>query len=278
MSGQPTRDFHYRQEDFDAVRTRIHEAAGIWLADSKQQMVYSRIVRRLRALGLTRFSDYLKVLDREHDELELFINALTTNLTSFFRENHHFDALKIYIQQHQARKEPMRIWCAAASTGEEPYSIAITAMSATGSLTPNVSIMASDINSQVLATARRGVYAASRIEELDLDTKKRFFLRGKGDKEGLVRVRPELMRLIDFQRLNLLDTHWPIKGGLDVIFCRNVMIYFNKDTQSTILKRMVPLLKPGGLYIAGHSESLGRDVGGLENAGKTVYRRVGGAV
>ncbi|EAR07738.1 CheR family methyltransferase [Reinekea blandensis] len=278
MSKQPTRDFRYQQEDFDAIRTRIHEAAGIWLADSKQQMVYSRIVRRLRALGLTQFSDYLKVLDKEHDELELFINALTTNLTSFFRESHHFEALKTYIQQHHSTKAPIRIWCAAASTGEEPYSIAITAMSATGSLVPNVSIFASDINSQVLATAQRGVYAESRIEDLDLDMKRRFFLRGKGDKEGLVRVRPELKRLIEFHRLNLLDQRWPIKDGLDVIFCRNVMIYFNKETQSTVLKRMVPMLKLGGLYIAGHSESLGRDIRGLESAGKTVYRRIGGGI
>ncbi|WP_108125755.1 CheR family methyltransferase [Saccharospirillum mangrovi] len=267
-------EFDYDEADFEAIRKRIRQAAGIQLGDSKRQMVYSRIVRRLRSLNLNSFQQYLFYLDDHPNEIELFINALTTNLTSFFREPHHFKALnQILLERYQGGGRALRIWCAAASTGEEPYSIAMTACQTFESLTPPVQILATDIDSQVLRTAQMGVYPESRIKDLDPTLKRAYLLRGKGDKSGMVRMRPELGRLIRFQRLNLLDRQWDVKPGLDVIFCRNVMIYFDKSTQMSLLDRMVPLLSDDGYYIAGHSETIDRNFRALRLVGKTLYQR-----
>lgn len=265
-------EFDYDEADFDAIRDRIRKAAGIKLGDSKRQMVYSRIVRRLRSLNLNSFQQYLGFLDQHPDEIELFINALTTNLTSFYREPHHFQSLSDILKERHAGQQ-LRIWCAAASTGEEPYSIAMTACETFASLKPPVEILATDIDSQVLNTARLGVYAENRVKSLDASLKKAYLLKGKGEKSGLVRVRPELTRLIRFQRLNLLDQRWDIKPGLDVIFCRNVMIYFDRPTQQALLDHMVPLLSPQGYYIAGHSETIDRSYTALRLVGKTIYQR-----
>ena len=168
-------------------------------------------------------------------------------------------------------KAPLSIWCSAASTGEEPYSIAITMCEAFGTLTPPVSIIATDIDTNVLETAANGVYPVERIEKMAQDRVKRFFQRGKGERSDLVRVRPELRQLITFKPLNLLAPSWPVSGGFDVIFCRNVMIYFDKPTQSQILARFVPLMKPEGLLFAGHSENFMYASDSLKLRGKTVY-------
>ncbi len=268
----PTREFHFTHADFERIRKLIHEQAGICLAPIKQDMVYSRLARRLRALKLTTFAQYVAVLESgDQREWETFVNSLTTNLTSFFREAHHFDILRRHLLQAQYR--PLRIWCSAASTGEEPYSLAITACEAFDSLTPPVEILASDIDTSVLATAQRGVYAMERIERLSPERLRRFFLKGTGTQAGHATVRPELQRLITFVRINLLDTRWPIQGPMDALFCRNVMIYFDKPTQYQILRRFAPLLRPEGLLFAGHSESFLHAADLFRSMGRTVYER-----
>ncbi|MDO8313161.1 MAG: CheR family methyltransferase [Sideroxyarcus sp.] len=269
---QEMREFSYTQDDFERVRNLLYQHAGINLSASKDQMVYSRLARRLRSLRLRSFTEYFGYLDRHEAEWQQFINALTTNLTSFFRENHHFDMLAAHVRKHAHERRPLRIWCSASSTGEEPYSLAMTMIEALGSLTPAVEIIASDIDTGVLSTARAGVYPDQRVEQLELARKKSFFLRGKGAQLGNVRVRQELQALIEFRQINLLDADWGIAPGLDVIFCRNVMIYFDKPTQSKILERMIRLLRPDGLFFAGHSESFVHATHLVKLIERTVYR------
>ena len=262
--------FSFTPRDFARVRALIYRQAGISLAESKQEMVYSRLARRLRAKGLDSFEVYLDGLEsgRDSEEWEAFTNALTTNLTSFFREAHHFPILA----EHALKvKKPLTIWCSASSTGEEPYSIAMTLCEAFNTLTPPVSIVATDIDTNVLEAGATGVYAADRLEKMSSDRVRRFFQKGKGSRAGMVRVRPELRQLITFKTLNLLASSWPVNGQFDVIFCRNVMIYFDKPTQSKILSRFVPLMKPEGLLFAGHSENFMYVTDALKLRGKTVY-------
>lgn len=261
------REFEFTTADFERVRQLIYQQAGISLAPSKQDMVYSRLARRLRATGLTSFAAYLERLERgDHVEWEAFINSLTTNLTSFFREAHHFPILADHLRK-KATSEPFRIWCSASSTGEEPYSIAMTVLE-TVSLSTQVSIIASDIDTNVLATASAGEYGADRVERMTPERMRRFFDK-KGDRFV---AKTELKRLISFQRVNLLDQSWPLKGPFDVIFCRNVMIYFDKPTQYKILSRFAPLLQRDGLLIAGHSESFLHAANLFHSVGKTVYQ------
>jgi len=264
------KEFEFTARDFERVRGLIYKRAGIALADSKQEMVYSRLARRLRATGITSFVTYLDELERgsNDQEWEAFTNALTTNLTSFFREEHHFPLLAEHVSK---RKGPLEVWCSASSTGEEPYSIAITLCEAFGTLTPPAHIVATDIDTNVLNTASNGVYPLDRLDKLASERAKRFFLRGKGEQAGLVRVRPELRKMITFKQLNLLSDDWPVSGPFDAIFCRNVMIYFDKPTQGKILSRFAPLMKPDGLLFAGHSENFLYVTDAFKLRGKTVY-------
>jgi len=263
------REFHFNPEDFLQIQHLIRERAGINLSDSKNNLVYSRLVRRLRVLGMRHFSDYLDFLHRDEPELEKFINALTTNHTAFFRESHHFEALAEHIKCHPG--QPLKIWCAASSTGEEPYSIAIAVVEAYGTWTPPVKILATDIDSQVLEHAKRGVYALDRLSDMTIQRKKAFFQNGKGPHLGYARVKPELSALISFRRLNLLDEPWPMKGPFDIIFCRNVMIYFDKPTQMRLLGRMMQVLKTEGIYFAGHSEGFVHASEKVRLVGKSTY-------
>jgi chemotaxis protein methyltransferase CheR len=268
------KEFDFTRQDFERVRGLIYQRAGISLADSKQEMVYSRLARRLRATGIDSFAAYLDDLEagRMAAEWESFTNALTTNLTSFFREAHHFPLLAEHaVQVHRRTGQPLSVWCSAASTGEEPYSIAMTLCEAFDTLTPPVSIIATDIDTNVLATAGAGVYPMERVEKLEQARLRRFFLKGKGAQAGQVRVRPELRQLITFRPLNLLADDWALKGPFDTIFCRNVMIYFDKPTQRRILSRFVPLMKPDALLMAGHSENFLYVSDALRLRGKTVY-------
>mgnify|MGYP005839534149 CR=1 FL=1 len=262
--------FEFTARDFARVRELIYRQAGISLSESKQEMVYSRLARRLRARNMNSFEHYLDVLERSNDaeEWQAFTNALTTNLTAFFREAHHFPILAEHLKRSPA---PLSIWCSAASTGEEPYTIAMTACETFGTLTPPVSIVATDIDTNVLGTAANGVYPIERVDKLERDRLKRFFLRGKGDRAGYARVRPELRQLITFKPLNLLAANWPVSGPFDAIFCRNVMIYFDKPTQGRILERFVPLMKPEALLFAGHSENFMYASHAFKLRGKTVY-------
>ena len=269
-----TREFDFTKRDFDRVRRLIRERAGIALVDSKQDMVYSRLARRLRLLELNSFSEYLDRLESGKDagEWEAFTNALTTNLTSFFREPHHFEHLADLLIQ-RAPGERLLLWCAAASTGEEPYSIAITAAEAFGTLAPPVSILATDIDTQVLATAERGIYPLERIEGLSPERRRKFFRKGQGANSGNCRVIDELRSLVTFRRLNLLDPRYPLRGPFKAIFCRNVMIYFDKPTQYQLLQKMMPLLHRDGLFFAGHSESFFHASDLVIPCGRTIYRR-----
>ena len=270
---QSDREFEYTQRDFDQIRKRIYDRVGISLSPQKADMVYSRLARRLRLHRLTRFQDYLVLLDKgDETEWEAFTNALTTNLTSFFRESHHFPLLAEHLQARRGR--PATIWCSAASTGEEPYSIAITAVEALASFEAPVSILASDVDTNVLRKGEAGVYSADKVERLGPERLRRFFLKGSGEQAGMVRVRPELQRMITFRPVNLLSPTWPVRGPFDVIFCRNVMIYFDKETQAGILRRFAPLLQPDGLLFVGHSESLFHVSDTFRLRGKTVYERV----
>lgn len=264
------KEFAFTTNDFERVRALIYKRAGIALAESKQEMVYSRLARRLRATGMVSFATYLDELERGTNtaEWEAFTNALTTNLTSFFREAHHFPILAEHVRN---RKEPIEIWCSASSTGEEPYSIAMTLCEVFGNLTPPAHIIATDIDTNVLNTAANGVYALDRLDKLSPERAKRFFQKGKGPQEGLVRVRTELRQMITFKQLNLLSDSWPISGPFDAIFCRNVMIYFDKPTQGKILSRFAPLMKPDALLFAGHSENFLYVTDSFKLRGKTVY-------
>jgi len=266
-----TREFHFTKKDFDRVCKLIYDHAGISLSDSKQELVYSRLSRRLRATGLETFSDYLALLEsNDETEWEAFTNSLTTNLTSFFREPHHFPLLAEQVKALRG-KHPIVLWCSAASTGEEPYSMAMTVLDALGRDASQVSIVATDLDTNVLATARAGVYPEERVAKLSPDLVKRYFQRGTGSQAGMVRVRQELRDMITFRQLNLLHDDWSVRAPVDGIFCRNVMIYFDKQTQLSILKKFVPLLRSDGLLYAGHSESFHHADEYFKLRGKTVY-------
>jgi chemotaxis protein methyltransferase CheR len=265
------REFSFSIVDFERVRKLIYQHAGISLSPVKQDMVYSRLARRLRATGMQSFAQYLDALEKNGgDEWERFVNSLTTNLTSFFREPHHFPIFAEHIRK-LGTKRPVRVWCSAASTGEEPYSIAMTVAETFGSNVSHISIAASDLDTNVLATAQKGVYPIERVDKLSPERLHKFFLRGTGSQEGYVSVRPELKRMIEFQRINLLDSTYLVKGPLDIIFCRNVMIYFDKPTQYKILSRFAPMMQPDGLMFAGHSESFLHASDLFKSLGKTVY-------
>ncbi|MDE2613877.1 MAG: methyltransferase domain-containing protein [Burkholderiales bacterium] len=270
-------EFTLSATDFERVRQLIYQRAGISLHAGKQAMVYSRLSRRLREAGLRSFAEYLALLERggAEGEWQEFVNCLTTNLTAFFREEHHFVALVADLRARAAGQpgRPIRIWCNATSTGEEPYSLAMTTLEALGA-SAAVKIVASDIDTKVLATAQRGVYAAD-ARGLTPERLKRHFLRGTGANAGSIRVRPELARLIEFRTFNLTAPHWSSLGeAFDIVFCRNVMIYFDADTQRRVLERIHGVMNPGGLLYVGHSENFGDSRDLFRLRGKTVYEHV----
>lgn len=268
-------EFSFDSRDFERIRVLIYQRAGISLHAGKQAMVYSRISRRLRETQHRSFSSYLQWLeqatgpdaDREWQE---FVNSLTTNLTSFFREEHHFPLLAEALKERAGRQ--VRIWCNAASTGEEPYSLAMVVAETLGA-NPNCRIMASDIDTNVLATAQRGVYDAG-ARGLSPDRLKRHFLRGTGANSGMIRVKPELTRLIEFRPFNLMSTSWQLGDPYDIVFCRNVMIYFDAETQRRVLERMHRVMRPDALLFVGHSENFTDSKDLFSLRGKTVYARV----
>ena len=266
------REFAWTDADFDRVQALIYKRAGISLHDGKHAMVYSRLSRRLRETGHGSFDQYLGWLESsEGPEWQEFINALTTNLTSFFREQHHFEIFSDYLRSRPSGA-PCNVWCSAASTGEEPYSIVMTAFEALGQRS-NFKLVASDIDSKVLATAAQGVYKMDALRGLDAARVRNFFMRGKGANEGMVRVKPELRQCIEFMMVNLIRDDWPFKEHFDVVFCRNVMIYFDAHTQRQVLERLHRVMKPGSLLFVGHAENFSdsRDLFVLK--GKTAYER-----
>lgn len=267
------REFPWCDADFDKVQALIYQRAGISLHDGKHAMVYSRLARRLRETGHRSFSEYLHWLEG-HDgpEWQEFINALTTNLTSFFRERHHFDILAEHLQS-RPHHGTWKLWCSAASTGEEPYSILMTALEALGS-GARVSLVASDIDSKVLATAREGIYRVDGLKNLSEAQLQRFFLRGKDANLGRVRIKPELQRMVQFLSVNLVRDDWPFREPFDVVFCRNVMIYFDSKTQRQVLERIHRVMAPKGLLFVGHAENFSEARDLFVPKGKTVYERL----
>ena len=271
-AGMQGREFDWTDADFDRVQSMIYKRAGISLHDGKHAMVYSRLSRRLRDTGHHSFRDYLSWLESaEGPEWQEFVNALTTNLTSFFREQHHFEVFADFLKSKPAGAS-WRVWCSAASTGEEPYSIVMTALEALGQ-TCKFALTASDIDSKVLASAAQGIYRMDGLKGIDSNRMQEFFLRGKGGNDGMVRVKPELTRAIEFLIVNLIKDDWPFKEPFDAVFCRNVMIYFDVETQRKVLERIYRVMKPGALLFVGHAENFSdsRDLFVLK--GKTVYER-----
>jgi chemotaxis protein methyltransferase CheR len=267
------REFLWTSADFDHVQKLIYQRAGISLHDGKHAMVYSRLSRRLRETGHNSFREYLRWLEAtDGPEWQEFVNALTTNLTSFFREGHHFQVLAEYLRSIQSAGA-CKMWCSAASTGEEPYSIAMTATETLGS-NGNFSLIASDIDSKVLHTASQGIYKSDSLKGLDQARLQRFFMRGKAGNAGMAKVKQELRSKIDFLIVNLIRNDWPFRDPFDVVFCRNVMIYFDAITQRQVLERIHKVMKPGALLFVGHAENFSdsRDLFALK--GKTVYERV----
>jgi len=272
-AARPDVEFAFSPADFDRVRRLILQRAGISLHEGKQAMVYSRLSRRLRETAQPSFTSYLNWLEQHHGaagdaEWQEFINCLTTNLTSFFREAHHFDTLAEVLRARP--QQSWRIWCAAASTGEEPYSIAMVAAEVLGH--GRAQLLCSDIDTRVLATARQGVYDAG-ARGLDADRLKRHFLRGTGANAGRIRARPELARDLQWRRFNLMDAVWSLGEPFDLVFCRNVMIYFDAPSQRRVLERMHGVLRPGGLLFVGHSENFNESRDLFRLRGQTVYER-----
>jgi len=265
--------FVLTDRDFERVRRLIHDYAGISLGAQKRSMVYNRLVRRLRARGGLAFERYLDLVQNgDPDEREAFVNALTTNLTAFFREPHHFELLA---QRARAARErgagTMRIWSSACSTGEEAWSIAMVLREAG----QPADILATDIDSDVLATAHEGVYPAERTAGLPPQRLHRHFLRGTGSKEGFVRIRPELRPLVRCAQFNLQGDEWPAPGRFDAIFCRNVVIYFDREAQRRLADRLASALVPGGLLLVGHAESFPSAHPAFRPCGRTAYELSG---
>ncbi len=273
-AGAREREFAFGDEDFRSLRDLVRQVTGITLADSKRELVYGRLSRRLRALDLASFRAYRDLLAGPDGEAEMaeFTNAITTNLTSFFRENHHFDYLKEQLQRPDAPRR-LRVWSAGCSTGEEPYSIAMTVAEALPEWQRmDIRILATDLDSEVLARGSAGLYRADRIQPLSPRRRAAFFRATSVDGTPMHQVDPRLQAMITFRQLNLMHA-LPMSGPLDVIFCRNVVIYFDKDTQRALFERIAKLQRPGDLLFLGHSETLFRVSDAYTLIGKTIYRR-----
>lgn len=264
------REFSFTEKDFEAIRTFIYSKAGIALNPAKKDMVYGRLVRRVRDLKMQDFASYVQYLQSPsgHKELETFVNALTTNLTFFFREEHHFPLLAAHARERMPGD--FKVWCSAASTGEEPYSIAMTLLEA-GAPAAKISILATDLDTQVLQIAAKGLYSADKVAKVPPNLQRKYFtLQSSGD----YLVAPVLKQCIQFQPLNLVSQNWNLREQFDVIFCRNVMIYFDRPTQYEVLKKFRPHLKSDGLLFVGHSENLYHATDLFQLRGKTVYQLV----
>lgn len=270
-------EFDFSDKDFKRVKSLVYDFAGIDLNESKKNLVYNRLAKRIRFLQMNRFSEYLDYVEEVgEEEFVNLINAITTNLTFFFRENHHFEYLANQVIPHLLAKnkasKKIRIWSAGCSTGEEPYSLAIILKEAVPAGW-DARVLATDLDTTVVETAQRGVYNIERLKGVSEARKKRWFLKGSGERSGFVKVKPELQKIIDFGQINLMN-EWPIRDKIDVIFCRNVVIYFDKPTQSKLFNRYADLLQEQGHLFIGHSESLYKVCDRFELLGQTVYRKL----
>lgn len=274
------REFAFSDADFRRLAELAYRHTGISLSESKRDLVYNRLSRRLRALGLASFREYHEYLEgpQGHQETERFINSVSTNHTRFFRESHHFLHFRTHVAvrfaqaNHGLRGGRLRIWSAGCSTGEEPYTIAMVLKKEISAIARHdVRILATDIDTEVLAKGERGEYPASALQEIPPEY--RPFLQSKSrDKGATLTIDDTLRSLVAFRQLNLIGP-WPVKGPFDAIFCRNVMIYFDNSTKKELVDRLSKVLRPGGWLYIGHSESLIGGHPGLELVGRTIYRR-----
>ena len=269
-------EMNFSEKDFLFLKKFALEKVGIVLNDNKKDMVYSRISRRLRALGISTFANYCKILSQGNsEEISHFLNAITTNFTSFFRENHHFSFLKEkavpeIIQRHQQDKT-VRIWSAGCSSGEEPYSIAVTLRNTHLSQFWDVKILATDIDTNVLSIGKQGLY--DKIDEVALaGVGRSWYSNVMGHKKEKILINEDVRKMIFFKHLNLLGD-WPIKKKYDVIFCRNVVIYFNKETQRNLFSRFYDQLVEGGYLFIGHSETMTNNFDKFNHVSGTIYRK-----
>lgn len=275
------REFAFERRHFDLLRRLAREEAGIELNDTKTELIYGRLARRLRALHLSSFDEYCALVAAPGAaERADFVNAITTNFTSFFREDHHFEFLASEglprLMKNRGSGRRLRIWSAACSTGQEPYSIAVTAADAIPSEQAwDWRILATDIDSNAVARAEAGRYRAEEIASLRTnDARRRWFNQVGATADGMVQVDAALRKSIYFRVLNLMEP-WPMSGPLDVIFCRNVVIYFSKETQRVLFDRFAELLAPDGYLFIGHSESMTSGSDRFEPVGRTIYRVAG---
>jgi len=246
-------------KEFALFKSLIYQQVGITLDVPKKTLLVSRLGKRLRELGLPTYQAYYDCLSGKGGEEELtkLLDLISTNKTDFFREPVHFDFLREHVLPQVQAVKTLRIWSSAASSGEEPYTIAMTLSDAIPDMSRwDIKILASDISTRVLAKAASGVYEEERVSQLPLDLVQRFFLRGQGTQLGKFKVRAHIAQLVNFRRINLMDTTFPIRSALDVIFCRNVMIYFDRSTQAKLMEKFFRYLRPGGYLFIGHSESL----------------------
>jgi len=264
-------------DEFERFRTLIYDESGISLSEQKRTLLASRLSKRLRDLELTTFSDYYAKVteDPTREEFTRMLDLISTNKTDFFREPKHFAFLRERILPELEGTKRIRIWSSACSSGEEPYTIAMTLFDTVRNPAQwDFKILASDLSTRVLAKAATGTYDEERVRDLPPEVIKRHFLRGRGASAGLLKVKPHLAAMIQFRRLNLMDDRFPIKSALDLIFCRNVMIYFDRPTQQELVRRFVHLLRPGGYLIVGHSESIVAAGQGLRYIQPAVYAKI----
>lgn len=275
---EQNREFAFTDRQFDALRALAREHTGISLSDAKRDLVYGRLVRRLRALDLNGFDEYRNLLEQgDGGEIEQFSNAITTNLTSFFREPHHFeylgDTVVPALVRRKARTRRLRAWSAGCSSGEEPYSIAMALrQSIPDPDSWDIKILATDLDSNMLDTGERGVYPEERVESLSQSQRRKWLRVGRGENSGKVLIAPELRDMVTFRKLNLMGP-WPMRGPFDFIFCRNVVIYFDKETQKVLFDRFADLMEVERCLFIGHSESLFQVTDCFRLIGKTIYRK-----
>jgi chemotaxis protein methyltransferase CheR len=273
-------DFVFTERDFEWLRSVANQHSGILLPETKRNMLYSRLAKRLRYLGLKKFSEYRALLEEKNgEEFGEFINALTTNLTAFFRESHHFEHLQEVVLPEllstRRSQKRINIWSAGCSTGEEPYTVSMVVNHRLAELGGGWSyrVLATDLDTKVLGNAASGIYARERVDKLDPALLRRWFLRGTGTLEGKIKIKPAIQAPVTFQQLNLVKD-WSMKEPFEVIFCRNVVIYFDKPTQKTLFNKFADSLVPGGYLYIGHSESLFQASNRFELVGKTTYQKI----
>jgi len=264
------KEFQFTRNHFNRLRSLAYDYSGIHVTDDKYEMYYARLAKRLRKLGLKNFNDYVSKVENDPFEFKEFINSITTNVTSFEREPYHFEFLRKQIQNREL--DSLSIWSAGCSSGEEPYSIIVNLYELAQEYRIPFSILGTDLDTDVLKKASNGVYPIKAIDVYKRDTKKKFFLKGANANDGFCRVKKRFRDIVKYQQLNLV-TDWHLKKTFDIIFCRNVMIYFENETKQKIIQKYAEHLTPNGLLFLGHSESISKTNTTFDNVGKTIYRK-----